>query len=174
MTTQETCLSHSGEETLQDKGWYKGKEDKCNDPITQPPVGQSAISVDPPDVFTPGSSRFSAECDPSQPPNWAWTIVHNGERHVMHKLYPTIPGCMGMNGLAQFLVLPRVTQLEFMTGSTFSSWLTFHQMFQGTTPLSIAIRITIHTHGKGGLGMTGSWSSGPLAYKFMNRLLIFC
>ena len=81
---------------------------------------------------------------------------------------------MGMNGLAQFLVLPRVIQLEFMTGLTFSSWLTFHEMFQGTTPLLVAIWITIQTHGKEGLGMTGSWSSGPLAYEFMNRLLIFC
>ena len=91
------------EKKLQDKGWYNGKEDKCDDPVTQSPVGQSATSVDLPDVFTPGSSRFSAECDPSQPPNWAWTIVHKGERHVMHKLYPTVPGPHGNEWVSTIL-----------------------------------------------------------------------
>ena len=57
------CLA--AEKKLQDKGWYKGKEDKRKDPITQPPAGQSAMSGSPPDVFTLGSLRFSAECDPS-------------------------------------------------------------------------------------------------------------
>ena len=82
---------------------YKGKEDKCKDPITQQPAGQSAMSVSPLDVFTPGSSRFSAEHDSSQPPNWAWTIVHIGERHVMCKLYPTVPGPHGNEWVSTIL-----------------------------------------------------------------------
>ena len=93
----------AAEKKLQDKGWYKGKEDKCKDPKKKPPVGQSAMSISPPDVFTPGSSRFSAECDPSQPPNQAWTIVHNGERHVTRKLYLTIPGPHGNEWVSTIL-----------------------------------------------------------------------
>ena len=93
----------------------------------------------------------------------------------MHKLYPTIPGPYGNEWVSTILgvaqsdptgVYDRVDSF-FLAGS-------FHQMFQVTTPLFVAIRITISTHGKEGLGMTGSWSSGPLAHKFMNRLLIFC
>ena len=50
-----------------------------------------------------GSSRFSAERDPSQPPNRAWTIVHKGERHVTHKLYLTIPGPHGNEWVSTIL-----------------------------------------------------------------------
>ena len=166
------CLA--AEKKLQDKGWYNGKEDKCDDPRTQLPVGQSATLVDPPDVFTPGSSRFSAERDPSQPPNWAWTIVHKGERHITRKLYPTVPGPHGNEWVSTILGVAESDPTGVYDRVDFSSWLTFHQMFQVTTPLFIAIRITIHTLGKEGLGMTGSWSTGLLAYEFMNRLLVFC
>ena len=92
----------------------------------------------------------------------------------MCKLYPTVPGLHGNEWVSTILGVAESDPTGVYDRVDFFFSADIPSDVPGNHTLFIAIRITIHTHGKEGLGMTGSWSSGPLAYKFMNRMLIFC